>query len=185
MIRRAIRESPPPTELLLREEYNPTSKRQNKEKRFRHAISNIPYYVTTRVHQIRRAKLLERLCKRILVRFQIPMDLFESIDSYLDNFLHTCVNRRLQNRGFSRAVHHLIHGNCLRMECVELAIILGKNFDNHIKIYKLIDMENEVHEFRQTIVKYVNNSGWDVISSWDVNVIGGITSFDHFSCWCV
>ena len=188
MIRRAIRESAPPAEQLLREEYNHEIARQNKAKRFRYAISNVPYYAADRVHQIRQAKILERICKRIFVRFQIPLDLFEPVDSYLDHFQYSYVlSPRLRNRGFSRAVHHLIHCDCLRMDCIDHAITLGKTFDNHIKRYTLIDIENEIHEFRQNIIHYVNQSGWNVISSWDINVIGrgkGNT-FDHFSCWCV
>ena len=154
MIRRAVRISPPCPCPLQREEYDPQSKTRNKMIRFRHAIANTPYEIAQLVHTIRYNRSQERMCKQVLEHKQIPMDLFQHIDTYLYD-VHYKKCKRLQNKGFSRAVHHLIHIE--RIADVDRALYIGKQFDVTLinRNASNFTMDIFIREFRESLWPYM------------------------------
>ena len=146
MLRRAIRECPHAPCALLRDENDDVTRRTNRLIRFRVSISYIPYHVSHVVKTVRLNHSIRRTCKRILAR-HLPMDVFTHIDEYLYelDFAH----KRLPNRGFSRAVHHLIRME--RVADVEQALAVGKHFDG-LRIGLLVETrESLLREFRNAL----------------------------------
>jgi hypothetical protein len=181
MIRRAIHECPPCAVPLQREEYDVQTARRNKMIRFRHAIANIPYDVSRLVHTIRYNRQQERMCKLVLNHKHLPVDLFQHIDTYLYEIRYSC--KRLQNKGFSRAVHHLIHID--RIADVEGALTVGKQFDSTLshRNASSFTMDLLVREFRESLWSYmwpVREGIIGVPELWYPELLP-----NDFTVWCV
>jgi len=125
MIRRAIQECPPGPCALLREENDDVTRRANNIIRFRLSIFDLPYQISQVVKTIRLNHDIQRTCKTLLAQKNVPLDVFSHLDEYLYEMDFT--HERLPNRGFTRAVHHLIRLE--RVVHVEKALDVGKYFD--------------------------------------------------------
>ena len=125
MIRRAIQECPPAPCALLREAHDDVTRRANHIIQFRLSIAHLPYHSAQVVKTIRLNHDIQRTCKHLLARRNVPLDVFSHIDEYLYETVLT--HNKLPNRGFTRAVHHLIRLE--RVALVEQALAVGKYFD--------------------------------------------------------
>jgi hypothetical protein len=178
MIQRALRQSPPFPTPLQREEYDEQTARRNKTIRFRHAISNVPYEIAQIVHMIQYNKQQERMCKIVLNRKHIPFDLFQHIDTYLYD-VHYKKPTRLHPKGFSRAVHHLIHIE--RISDIDGALTIGKQFDAILNHRNASNFTKDmlIREFRESLWSYMR-SETVTPEMWYPDII-----VNDFTVWCV
>ena len=153
MIRKAIQSCVPAPSALLREENTDVDRRANRIIRFRASIAYLPYQVSHVVRTVRLNHTIRRTCKCIFARHHLPMDIFSYIDEYL--FELDFSHKRLPNRGFSRAVHHLIRLE--RVADVEQALAVGKHFDS-LRIGLMVEnREALLREFRADLWPFMHH----------------------------
>ena len=160
MIRRAIHNSPPGPYPLLREAYDPQSIRKNEIIRFQHAVSFAPTEAAQMVHILRKDQQIKRMCKLLLLRKSIPLDLFEVLYPYFyDTFTYLLSSRisRLPHRVFSRTIHHLIRTE--RVENVPLALEIGKQFDLLVPQREQFNA-HIMRDFRNTLWQCMSRTNW-------------------------
>lgn len=160
MIRRTIRDCPPCPFPLIREAYDEPSIRRNRVITFQHAVSFVPSETAQMVRIIRKDQQMKRMCKLLLLRKYIPLDIFEHIYPYFyDTVTYLLSSRlpRLPNRVFSRAIHHLI-----RLEHVEdipLALEIGKQFDM-IALQSKYFNNHFMNDFLKSLGQCMTQSNW-------------------------
>jgi hypothetical protein len=108
----------------------------------RHAILTTPYEAIRIVRTGRDIRMRERAIKCILLRNNIPIELFESLKDYLYDYLYDSnldYIERLPTKSFSRAVHHLIRCECVEPKYEKTALVIGKQFDDERKYRHFYD----------------------------------------------
>jgi len=156
MIRRITRDCPPLSVPLLREAFNETSIRRNQVIAFQHALSFVPSETAQMVHIIRKDQQMKRMCKLLLLRKCIPLDLFEHIYPYfydMSTYLSFTRVPRLPHRVFSRTIHHLIRSECI--SDVPVALEIGRQFDM-LQRYSHI-----MRDFRNHLGRCMSPSNWN------------------------
>jgi len=156
MIRRTVRDCPPCPFPLLREAYDEPSIRRNQFIIFQHAISFVPLETVQIVHIIRNDQQMKYMCKLILLRKCIPLELFEHIYPYFYDTLTYLSSRvpRLSPRDFSRTIHHLIRSECV--VDIPLALEIGKQFD-----LLALKCDNRImRDFRNSLGRCMTHHNW-------------------------
>lgn len=171
MIRRTIRNYPCRAGPLLREAYDEVSIRQNRLIEFQHAISFVPTEVIEVVHIIRQDQQTKRICKLLLLRKRIPIDLFDNLYLYFYDtltYLRSFRVPRLPHRVFSRTIHHLIRTE--HVSDIPLALEIGKQFD------LLVPNRTQFNEQYTHIMREFRNALWQCMTrtNWH-QLIGNAT----------
>lgn len=114
--------------ILLREEYDEESRRQNHIRSFCHSRDMVVYHVREvgAILQVREEKVL---CK-LLCRQRLCPDLFDPICSYLSVTYTQCPQKK-----YARFVSKLIRNECIRD--VEHAIVVAKKYDSLLPHYNI------------------------------------------------
>ena len=160
MIRRAIRDSPPVPYPLLREAYDPQSIRRNQVILFQHAVSCAPTEAAQMVKILRTDQQMKRMCKLLLLRKCIPLDLFEILYPYFyDTFTYLLSSRisRLPHRVFSRTIHHLIRTD--RVADIPLALEIGNQFDLLVPNREQFN-PHLMRDFRNSLWQCMSRTNW-------------------------
>jgi hypothetical protein len=161
MIRRAIRDTPPLARPLLREAYDEPSIRRNQIILFQHAVSFVPSEAAQMVRILRIDQQMKRVCKLLLLRKCIPLDLFDSLYPYFydtvtySNSVHI---PSLPHRVFSRTIHHLIRTE--RVADVPLALEIGKQFDVLDREQFNQNYNPIMRDFRKSLWRCMSHANW-------------------------
>ena len=138
---------------------------RNKQIQLRHAIQTTPYDAIRVVRTGRDIRVRERVIKCILLRNNIPIELFVFLKDFLKDYLYESnldFIQRLPNKTFSRAVHHLNRTGCVHPKYEKTALAIGKQFD---------DERYEAHLFYEII--------WICICTDSVSIYKDISDL-----WC-
>lgn len=119
---------------LLQPVYCEWHERRNQQMKLQNAIRTIPYEMVRIVYTVRENRIREQWTKRILLQNHIPIELFDHFRDYLYVSNRTEV-RRLLNKGYSRAIHHLIRAECIEPTQVDRALSIGKIHDDRRPFY--------------------------------------------------
>jgi hypothetical protein len=169
MIRRTILDSMPCIQPLLRSVYDndEMGKRRNKLIKLRHAIHHIPYEASRIALTLRDNRMRKKLSKRILLKFHIPLELFEHLRDYVYDNNYDFIER-LPSMGYSRTIHHLIRTECIQPQQVDAALAVGKMFDTEYKHRPYVYTDPYV--FRASVLIFVDNIPYstyeDICGCW-------------------